>query len=81
MTDHGTGAERADRQPVVLGPGEGRPFPMGPLSASFKPCRALCMSHPRRMGVSPDDGRRHERRTGDPSRSAEGSATPNLIAW
>lgn len=36
MTDHGTGAERADRQPVVLGPGEGRPFPMGPLSASFK---------------------------------------------
>ena len=26
----------ADRHPVVLGPGEGRAYPMGPLSAVFK---------------------------------------------
>ena len=33
MPDH----ERAvGRPPVVLGPGEGRPYPMGPLSAVFK---------------------------------------------
>jgi mannose-6-phosphate isomerase-like protein (cupin superfamily) len=27
---------RGARRPVVLGPGEGRPYPMGPLSAVFK---------------------------------------------
>ena len=26
----------SDRSPVVLGPGEGREYPMGPLSATFK---------------------------------------------
>jgi mannose-6-phosphate isomerase-like protein (cupin superfamily) len=31
MTDH-----VADRRPVVLAPGEGRSYPMGPLSAVFK---------------------------------------------
>jgi quercetin dioxygenase-like cupin family protein len=33
MTDSGNGSER---RPVVLGPGEGRAYPMGPLSAVFK---------------------------------------------
>src|ERR1700744_749325 len=32
MTDSG----KPDRDPIVLGPGEGRSFPMGPLSAVFK---------------------------------------------
>jgi mannose-6-phosphate isomerase-like protein (cupin superfamily) len=30
------GSDGADRRPVVLGPGEGRAYPMGPLSAVFK---------------------------------------------
>jgi mannose-6-phosphate isomerase-like protein (cupin superfamily) len=33
MTDK---AAEAGRRPVVLGPGEGRAYPMGPLSAVFK---------------------------------------------
>ena len=33
MTEGGNGA---GRRPVVLGPGEGRAYPMGPLSAVFK---------------------------------------------
>jgi mannose-6-phosphate isomerase-like protein (cupin superfamily) len=33
MTDSGRSAAR---RPVVLGPGEGRAYPMGPLSAVFK---------------------------------------------
>ncbi len=33
MTDRDTAV---DRPPVVLGPGEGRAYPMGPLSAVFK---------------------------------------------
>jgi mannose-6-phosphate isomerase-like protein (cupin superfamily) len=33
MTDSGDGAVRP---PVVLGPGEGRSYPMGPISAVFK---------------------------------------------
>lgn len=32
----GADAHDVDRLPVVLGPGEGRPFPMGRLSATFK---------------------------------------------
>lgn len=31
-----SGTSGSDRQPVVLGPGEGRSYPMGPLSAVFK---------------------------------------------
>lgn len=32
-----TGSEGStERRPVVLGPGQGRPYPMGPLSAVFK---------------------------------------------
>lgn len=33
MTDEGT---TSDRRPVVLGPGEGRTYAMGPLAAVFK---------------------------------------------